>query len=194
MYSEEQKWTRSDPGTKRALGDDPAPAPSHTAKHVPADFRQVTGWGVDLDHKNRPAYPMELPSTVMTPRGDVRERQVPTMKIHQSIEHPDLTPVFGTSCPPKGLSGLLKDYAYQYSENANRHWFTLMLSNKVDVMESLLTSPFLGKPDRYIKEKGWTAKVKYADRDQRTKYLLIGGAAIGAIALAVWLNRALMED
>src|SRR5215210_1454020 len=100
LYTEEQQWTRSDPSKKRALGDDPAPAPSHSARHVPDDYRKVNGWGADLDPANRPAIPRELPSDVTTPRGDVGERQVPTMKVHQSIEHPDLTPVFGTSCPP----------------------------------------------------------------------------------------------
>jgi hypothetical protein len=194
IYSEEQKYTPSAPGTKRALGDDAVPAPKHNKGSVPADFRTVNGWGADLDPKNRPAYPQELPSDVKTPRGAVGDRQVPTVKIHQSIEHPDLTPVFGTSCPPKGLSGLLKDYAYQFSENSNRHWMTLMLSNKVDVLESLLSSPFEGKPDRYIKEKGWSAKVKYADSEQRRKYLLVAGAALGAVGLAVWMNRTLVED
>ena len=37
------------------------------------------------------------------------QQQVARVKIHKSIEHGKLTPVFGTSCPPKGLSGLIRE-------------------------------------------------------------------------------------
>src|SRR3954468_17267519 len=72
-YPEERKWYDSPKSTKRALGDDPAPAPSHTRSHVPANYRDVNGWGVDLN--NRPMFPRELPSDVTTVRGEVRDWQ-----------------------------------------------------------------------------------------------------------------------
>jgi hypothetical protein len=179
--------------SKRTRGEDPVPAPSHSTKNVPPDFRTINGWGADLDPKDRPAVPRELPSDVMTARGDVKHWQTPRTKIHQSNEHPDLTPVFGESCPPHGLSGVLRDYAYQYGEASNRHWLTLMLADRVDVFESLIGGVLRGKPDRYIKEKGWSAKLKY-DSEARRRTLIIGAAVVGALAVGVVLSKTLSDD
>jgi hypothetical protein len=193
-YPEERKWHESRPSVKRSAGEDAAPAPSHSAEHVPANFREVLGWGVDLDPANRPMFPKELPSTVTTARGDVKDWQEPKVKIHQSNEHPNLTPVFGTACPPHGLSGLLRDYAYQYGEATNRHWMTLILADRVDMVEKMVGDALRGHPDRYIKEKGWSAFYKYGDTRTRGKYLAFGALALGAIALAVVAKNALAEE
>jgi hypothetical protein len=196
---EEQKTTRATRTTraaahaKRTLGEDPVPAPAHSTKNLPADFRQINGWGADLDPKNRPSVPRELPSTVMTARGDVKHWQKPRTKIHQSNEHPDLTPVFGESVPPKGLSGLLRDYAYQFGEASNRHWLTLMVANKVDVIESMFGSAATGHPDNYIREKGWPAKLHYAPSGRRNATLL-AGAALGALAVGFVLMNVARDD
>jgi hypothetical protein len=179
---------------KRTFGEDAAPAPGHSAQNVPRDYRTINGWGADLDPANRPSVPKELPSDVMTVRSNVGHRQKPTTKIHQSNEQPDLTPVFGTSCPPHGLSGLLRDYAYQYGEATNRHWLTLMLADRVDVVESTVRDVFRGRPDNYVREKGWSAKVKYGESTDGTRAILIGGAVLGAVALGVVLTRALRSD
>lgn len=194
IYSNEDRWTRPEPGVKRALGDDPVPAPGHTARNVPTDYRTINGWGVDLDPKNRPSYPKELPSDVQTARGDVKQWQIPRTKILQSIEHPNLTPVFGETQSPTGLSGLLRTYAYQYGEGANRHWMTLMLADRVNNLESLITGLFTGRPDNYVREKGWTAKMKYRGSDNSRKAMLIGGIAVGVIALGILASRAMAED
>jgi len=194
LHPEEEKWTRSSPGTKRALGDDPAPAPGHSARNVPADYRQVNGWGADLDPANRPSIPRELPSDVTTVRGDVRDWQTPHQKIYLSVEHPNLTPVFGTSCPPRGLSKLLRDYAYQFGEGANRHWMTLMLADRVNILESMVSEAFRGRPDNYIKEKGWAAKVKYADPARRRNAMIFGAAVLGAVAVGLVLRTTLAEE
>jgi hypothetical protein len=190
-YPEERKWHESPKSTKRALGDDPAPAPSHTKSNVPANYRDVRGWGVDLN--TRPMFPRELPSDVTTVRGEVRDWQVPTMKVHMSVEQPNLTPVFGTSCPPKGLSGLLRDYAYQFGEGANRHWMTLVLADRVDMVESMVVDLFRGRGDNYIAEKAWSAKWKYADTAQRRRYATMAAAAVGGIAVAMVLRKVMRD-
>ncbi|HEV7428827.1 MAG TPA: hypothetical protein VGQ46_20940 [Thermoanaerobaculia bacterium] len=190
-YPEERKWYESPKSVKRALGDDPAPAPSHTRRNVPANYRDVTGWGVDLN--TRPMFPRELPSDVTTVRGDVRDWQTPTMKVHMSVEQPNLTPVFGTSCPPKGLSGLLRDYAYQFGEGANRHWMTLVLADRVDMIESMVADLFRGRGDNYIAEKAWSAKWKYADTAQRRRYATMAAAAVGGIAVAMVLRKVMRD-
>src|SRR3954463_15768632 len=118
----EQKTTRPTAQTRdsapktRTFGEDPVPAPGHSHENMPSDYKQINGWGADLNPKDRPAVPRELPTESKTLRGDVKHWQKPTHKIHMSNEQPGLTPVFGTSCPPGGLSGLIKDYAYQYGE------------------------------------------------------------------------------
>ena len=171
---------------KRTLGEDSAPAPGHSRAHVPADFRTINGWGADLDPANRPAVPRELPSDVRTARGDVRHRQEPRGKVHMSNEHPDLTPVFGESVQPHGLSGLLRDYAYQFGEGTNRHWMTLMFADRIDTWESAIVDLVTG---RYPKEKGWTTP-HLAEMDSKSKrtYAFVGTVAlIGLVALGVGL-------
>jgi hypothetical protein len=192
-YPEERKWYEMPKSAKRALGDDPAPAPSHTRRHVPANYRDVRGWGADLDPANRPMFPKELPSDVTTARGEVKDWQTSSMKVHMSVEHPNLTPVFGTSCPPKGLSGLLRDYAYQFGEGSNRHWMTLVLADRVDMIECMVADPFRGRGDNYIAEKGWSANWKYASGAQRRRYASIAAAAVGGIAVAMLLRKVLRD-
>jgi hypothetical protein len=177
---------------RRSRGEDAVPARGHSTEHVPADFRTINGWGADLDPANRPSFPKELPSTVTTVRGEVREWQQPTHRIHVSNEHPDLTPAFGDSCPPKGLSGLLRDYAYEYGEGANRRWLTLMLADRIDIIEHLITDAFRGRPDNWVREKGWTTRffTKSDNRLQR-KHILTGLAVAGAVAAGFMLTRAM---
>jgi hypothetical protein len=193
MYHEQDKWTASDPGVKRALGDDPVPSKGHSTAHVPQDYKTVNGWGADLDPANRPSYPREFPSTVTTVRGDVGERQTPTTKVHQSIEQPDLTPVFGASIPPHGLSGMLRDYAYQFSEASNRHWMTLIFADRIDMFEHLIGDIFRGKGDNYVAEKGWGAYVKYAP-DRNKRLMTIGAVALGALAIGIAVSRFREDD
>lgn len=178
----------------RPIGDT-STDPHHVKSTVPNDYKQVPGWGVDLDPKNRPMFPMELESDVMTARGDVKDWQVPHEKVHMSIEHPNLTPVFGVSCPPRGLSGLLRDYAYKYSEGTNRHWMTLVLADRVDVIESMIVDALRGHPDRYIKERAWGQKLKHRDdMSQRHRYLGLAVGIAGAAVLGLVLRNALKED
>ncbi|HKS25662.1 MAG TPA: hypothetical protein VJZ76_22930 [Thermoanaerobaculia bacterium] len=164
------------PESKRTLGEDPVPVPSHTNEHVPVDVRSISGWGADLDPANRPSVPRELPSNVTTVRGDVRHRQQPRSKIHQSNEHPDLTPVFGETVAPGGVSGALRDYAYQFGEATNRHWMTLMLADRLDVYTTLAADLLRGDGTR-------------SDGARKQRALIAGGAVVGAIALGVWLAR-----
>lgn len=151
---------------------------------LPDDPRtSVYGWGADLDPANRPAVPKEAPSDVHTLRGKLPPQQIPTVKIHKSIEHVGMTPVFGTSCPPKGLSGVLRDVAYKYSEGRLAHWMTLMLADRVDVYESLFTDLAHAKVPHPMKERGWKTRMthKTADRLNRRRDKIVAGAAVLAL-------------
>src|SRR5690242_16378768 len=98
---------------------------------------RIAGWGVDLDWKNRPAVPKEhfVPDQTGA-HWDFPERQPERWPRERSPEHRFLTPVFGTSCPPKGLSGLIRRYAYSFSEGRLTHWLLLVGADRVDVIES----------------------------------------------------------
>ena len=41
-------------------------------------------------------------------------------------------PVFGTSCPPRGLSGAIRILAYRLPDHAPSHWLLLMLGDRVE--------------------------------------------------------------
>jgi hypothetical protein len=163
---------------KRSRGEDPYPNPSHRRNAVPENYREIEGWGLDLDPANRPMFPKELPSTVTTVRGDVQYWQEPHQRIHISNEMPNLTPVFGTSCPPKLLSGRIRDLAFQYSEGTATHWMTLMFADRVDQIESFFTAIAAGKPDNIIAEKGWIARLSGGNPQRRRKVMVMGAAAL----------------
>ena len=101
--------------------------------------RQIEGWGVDRDPKARPGVPMELgPHPVGGAHWKEPTRQhsdVPVFK-HKALK--ELTPVYGTAAPPKGLSGVIRKLAYESPTHKTKHWLLLMLADRVDVMEHLL--------------------------------------------------------
>jgi hypothetical protein len=98
----------------------------------------INGWGADLAPENRPGIPRELNQTnvLSQPEYKTIERQVPPHRIHMTVERDRLTPVFGTSCPPRLLSGLIRDVAYKYSEARLARWMTLLVADRVDIVES----------------------------------------------------------
>lgn len=117
--------------------------------------RRIPGWGVDLDPADRPSHPQErFDPTLNGAHWHFPERQVEKWPRERSIEHKFLTPVFGTSCPPKGLSGIMRKWAYSsYSEATAAHWLILMAADRVDALESNLGS-LLTHPDNPITESG----------------------------------------
>ncbi|HEX8391763.1 MAG TPA: hypothetical protein VF665_05320 [Longimicrobium sp.] len=116
----------------------------------------IPGWGVDLDPADRPGVPNQPFAPELTgAHWDFPERQPETWPRERSIEHKFLTPVFGTSCPPEGLSGAIRKFAYaKYSEGRAAHWLLLVAADRVDVAESRITSLLQGKPDNIIGETG----------------------------------------
>ena len=117
--------------------------------------RTIPGWGVDLDPNDRPAVPKELAAPAETgAHWDFPERQPERWPRERSPEHKFLTPVFGTACPPKGVSGMIRRYAYRYSEGRLAHWLLLVGADRVDVLESRVTGLLRGRPDNPFTEAG----------------------------------------
>ncbi|WP_433651463.1 hypothetical protein ACQP2C_02320 [Micromonospora zamorensis] len=117
---------------------------------------RIPGWGVDLDPKDRPSVPKErFDPTLNGAHWEFPERQPEKWPRERSIEHRFLTPVFGTSCPPKGLSGLIRRYSYRtYSEGRAAHWLLLLAADRVDAVESTFASFLTRHPDNPITETG----------------------------------------
>ena len=116
---------------------------------------RIPGWGADLDPRDRPSVPRErFDPTLSGAHWEFPERQPQKWPRERSIEHQDLTPVFGTSCPPKLLSGVVRRYAYRYSEARAAHWMLLLAADRVDSVESSLRSLLTLRPDNPITQTG----------------------------------------
>ncbi len=139
--------------------------PNAPAGVNPDDLRaRIPGWGVDLDPEDRPAVPKERFAPESTgAHWDFPERQEEKWPRERSVEHAFLTPVFGTSCPPKGLSGIVRKYAYRrFSEGRAAHWLLLLGADRIDAIESHLTSFVSRRPDNPITETGIRSEFTHA--------------------------------
>jgi len=121
---------------------------------------RIPGWGVDLDPMNRPAVPrLQFDQDLSGAHWEFPERQPETWPRERSIEHKFLPPVFGTSCPPRGVSGLMRKRAYRaYSEARAAHWLLLIAADRVDAWESHLRSLLTLRPDNPLTETGVTSE------------------------------------
>jgi hypothetical protein len=115
---------------------------------------RIPGWGADLNPQDRPSVPkLQFDESVRDAK--LPERQPEKWPRERSVEHAFLTPVFGTSCPPKGLSGAIRRLSYaRYSEGRAAHWLLLMLADRVDTLESTLGSFVSLHPDNLVTETG----------------------------------------
>lgn len=127
------------------------PAPRESAEQLRA---RIPGWGADLDPADRPSYPRERPGIETGARWDFPERQEEKRPRERSVEHAFLTPVFGTSTPLRGTSGVIRKHAYKYSEGRAAHWLLLIAADRVDAWEHHLGSFATLRPDNPITETG----------------------------------------
>jgi hypothetical protein len=182
----------------------------YTADHPPTPDSEelrarIPGWGVDLDPADRPAVPrMRFDPEATGAHWEVPEQQHENWPRERSIEHERLTPVFGTSTPPRGLSGAIRKYAYRrYSEGRAAHWLLLIGADRVDAIESHLASLVTLRPDNPITEtgvltelthNGWKARVGTTRVDNSHSWIdtvLVAGPWVVTAALLAALGRAL---
>jgi hypothetical protein len=123
---------------------------------------RIRGWGADLDPADRPSVPRErFDPSLSGAHWEHPERQPEKWPRERSVEHTQLPPVFGTACPPKGLSGALRKLSYaRYSEGQAAHWLLLMAGDRVDAAASALRSLLTLRPDNPITDTGVLAEVK----------------------------------
>lgn len=157
---------------------------NNTAK----DFSHIKGWGIDADPKNDPTYPMKR-RTDAEQQGYSWQRptqQPVNIEVLHSIERPNVSAVFGTSTPPSGLSGMIRRFAFKYSESSYGHWLPLLLADRVNVVEGVLEDLSKGHVPNIFAEKGWNAEWKHNPEG------LVQKVAIGVLvttAVVVLLSR-----
>lgn len=165
--------------------------PTYTEDTEPAarqrhQGREVPGWGADLDHANRPAYPMErTPPRLDNVHWERPSQQERTVKVFHSSERPGMTPVFGTSTPPSGLSGRLRALAFRYSESDLRHWLILLAADRVNVGEGLVEDLAHGHVPNLFAEMGGPAEWRH----NRAGFIKKAAIATAVVGVAVYLLR-----
>jgi hypothetical protein len=154
--------------------------------------RRIPGWGVDVDPRDRPSVPRER----LDPAGtgahwDFPERQDEVRPRERSIEHELLPPVFGTSCPPKGVSGWMRRLSYRrFSEGRAAHWLILMAADRVDSSGSHLRSFLTLRPDNPITETGVRSELSrrgWASRVGRKRADVVHQPLDAVIVFGPWL-------
>jgi hypothetical protein len=106
------------------------------------------------------------------------------IEVLHSNERPNITAVFGTSTPPAGLSGVLRRWAFRYSESSYGHWLPLMAADRVGVAEGVFHDLTRGRVPNVFAERGWAAEWKH----NRVSLLLrIGVGAVVVAAVAGYL-------
>jgi hypothetical protein len=147
----------------------------------------IRGWGSDLARERRPGVPRDrAPEIGVEHLYPPIEKQFPRVKIHKSTEHGRLTPVFGTSCPPSGLSGRLRDFGYQFSEGRLSRWMTLMLADRVNMVEDIVSDLAQARVPNLPKEMGLKSELRYNAAGFATKVAI---ALVGTAALLAYLRR-----
>ena len=152
------------------------------------DPAQVKGWAVDADRGTDPTYPMKR-------RNDgehegyswERPAQQPLeVEVLHSNERPNVSATFGTSTPPAGLSGVIRRFAFKYSESSYGHWLPLMLADRVGVVEGYVEDLSRGHVPNVLAERGWQAEWKHNRKGLVTR---VAVGAVLATAVLRYLRR-----
>ncbi len=154
---------------------DKSEATGKNTDDLASKFAHIKGWGIDADPENEPTYPMKNYNGADHQRLNYERptQQARTVEVLHSNERPGLTAVFGTSAPPSGLSGKLRRHAFKYSEGNWNHWLTLILADRINMVEGIVDDIKKGHFPNIIVERGWTAEWKY-NRQNFIKNVAIG--------------------
>jgi hypothetical protein len=107
-------------------------------------------------------------------------QQPKKMEILHSIERPNISAVFGTSVPLKGLSGVIRRIAFRHSENSYAHWLPLLMADRVDMVEGLVDDLKRGYIPNIFAERGWNAAWKFNPRGL-VKKVFVGTLVTSAV-------------
>lgn len=148
------------------------------------NYKHIKGWGIDANPNNNPTYPMKKTNGADHERLNYQRPplQPISVEILHSNERPNITAAFGTSTPPSGMSGALRRYAFQFSENSLAHWMPLVLADRINIVEALVDDIKHGHVPNIFAEGGWKAQWKY-DRKAAVKKVAVIAAVTTMIIL-----------
>ena len=165
------------------FGNTPTPGHPENESHgeMADKYKHIKGWGIDADPENEPTYPMK------NYNGDDHKRsnytrpplQTSDVEVLHSNERPGLSAVFGTVSPPSGLSGIIRRFAFKYSEESLKHWFALVLADRINVFEGMISDFAHGRIPNVITERGLKSEWKH------NKSGILQKALVGAVSLAI---------
>jgi hypothetical protein len=167
-----------------------SPVPPRGTEESRRNFSHIKGWGADLDHKDRPAHPMErTPPRLENLHWRQPEDQPVNITVFHSTERPGITPVFGTSTPPSGISGSIRRLAYKLSENDIRHWLLLLFADRVNVVEGIAQDLGRGRVPNVFSEMGIKAEYRHNPAGLAAK-VVVGSAVAGLAYYMIKRRRA----
>jgi hypothetical protein len=158
-------------------------------RDIANSYKHINGWGIDADPENDPTYPMKNWNGADHQRFNYEKpsQQPIEVEVLHSIERPGVSRVFGTSTPPQGLSGMIRRWAFKYSESTYAHWVPLVLADRIGVVEGYLDDFKKGIIPNPFAERGWQAEWKY-NRKNLLKNVAIG-AAFAAAFIVVYNKK-----
>lgn len=161
--------------------------PQDFEKKKVVDHGHIKGWGIDANPKNDPTYPIKnRDNSEQKGYSWKRPPQQPVNEeILKSVERPNITATFGTSAPPKGLSGMIRRKAFKYSESSYGRWLPLILADRINVMEGIIDDIRHGHFPNIIAERGWMAEWKYNRKAAITKIVTIAAITGAVVALMI---------
>lgn len=150
----------------------------------------VKGWGVDANPQNEPTYPMKNYTGDDHKRLNYKkpQQQEVDIEVLHSNERPGVSAVFGTSVPPSGLSGALRRLAFRYSESSYGHWLPLLLADRINVWEGIISDFRKGKIPNIFAELGGKAEWKY-NKKGLAKKVLVGALITTAVVMYFSRNK-----
>ena len=156
-----------------------------TARKPLVDTSKIPGWAVDADPENDPTYPYRDRSKDdgVLFRGPRPAEQQTDVEILQSIEHKARPAVVGTSAPPSGLSGMIRRFAFRYSESNWWHWLLLMGADRINVVEGVAQDLGRGKVPNIPAEMGVKAEWRHNKRGLATKVAVMTAVSAGLFLL-----------
>ncbi|QJX46867.1 hypothetical protein HMJ29_07935 [Hymenobacter taeanensis] len=150
------------------------------------DPQKLPGWGIDANPENDPTYPMrERMNVSQDPDSKHRPDALQPVDIEllKTIERPNVSAVFGEAAPPTGLSGMIRRFAFNYSESHYGHWLPLLLADRVNVVEGVLEDLAHGHVPNIFAEKGYKVEWEHNRTAFVTKMATIALVTTGAILL-----------
>ena len=132
-------------------------------EHINIDYSQIIGWGIDADPENDPTYPMKqhIEGEHDGYTWNRPTQQLSKIEVLHSIERNNMPAVFGTSLPPKGISGILRRFAFKFSEASYGHWLPLLVADRINVLEGIFFDITSGRFPNTFLEKGGKASWRF---------------------------------